>query len=129
MADQPDPQKQSPSALGAFKDVFKFYEDGKGRRYGLLFAVNGGALAVLKAIGDTGGKEAAGEGLGLASLGMILFVLVFAFDIWTFAERMRQEALKFGIEGAPVPFGPIGKAVLVLNALLLVLLWVFAAGL
>lgn len=124
-----DQQKPSPSALGAFKDVFKFYEDGKGRRYTLLFAVNGGALAIVKAIGDTGAKAAAGQGLGLASFGMILFVLILAFDIWTFGQRMRAEALKFGIEGAPLPFGPIGKAVLVLNALLLVLLWLVAARL
>jgi hypothetical protein len=52
--------------------------------------------------------------------------VIMAVDIWTFAERMRAEALKFGIKDAPVPFGPIGKAVLLLNAVLLVLLWLTA---
>ena len=121
MASQPI--DKPASALGAFKDVFKFYEDGEGRRYGLLFAVNGGALAVFKAIGDTGAKTEAMQGISLVSAGMIAFVVFMTFDIWSFAERMRAEALKFGIEGAPVPFGPPGRAVLLLNALLLILAW------
>jgi hypothetical protein len=126
MTGQSTDQAPPVSALGAFKDVFKFYEDGKGRRYGLLFAVNGGALAIIKGIGDTKAADAAAQSVSVASIGMILFVLIMTVDIWTFAGRMRAEALKFGITDAPVPFGRIGKAVLLLNALLLMLLWLTA---
>jgi hypothetical protein len=126
MAGQSTDHTPPVSALGAFKDVFKFYEDGKGRRYGLLFAVNGGALAIIKGVGETKVAAAAAQSVTVAGIGMILFVLIMTFDIWTFAERMRGEALKFGIKDAPVPFGRIGKAVLLLNALLLTLLWLTA---
>jgi hypothetical protein len=127
MAAPADEQKPSPSALGTFRDVFKFYEDGKGRRYGLLFAVNGGALAIVKSTCDAATKVSVAHSLSFAAIGMTLLVLILAFDMWIFGERMRKEALKFGIDGAPIPFGPVGKAVLVLNALLLIGLWVFAA--
>ena len=34
--------------FGSYTEAFKIYEDGKHRRYSLLFAVNGGVLAILK---------------------------------------------------------------------------------
>ena len=40
-----DPGKVE-SKLGSYKEAFKLYEDGKHRRYQLLFAVNGGAFAI-----------------------------------------------------------------------------------
>jgi hypothetical protein len=38
--------------FNSYTDAFKAYEDGKHRRYGLLFSVNGGAVATAKLYGD-----------------------------------------------------------------------------
>ena len=147
MTESAKDQKPSPSALGNFREIYGLYENGKGRRYNLLFAVNGGALAILKGIGDaattaiaakttdassTIAMDLRGEAafsFTAASIGMMLFVLIMTVDIWMFGQRIREEALKFGIEGAPVPFGEVGKAVLLLNAALLIGAWHFAASL
>jgi hypothetical protein len=45
-------------------DSFKYYEDGKHRRYSLLFAVNGGAFAIAKVFAE----KNAGAVLGNLSL-------------------------------------------------------------
>jgi hypothetical protein len=42
-------------------DVNKAYEDGKHRRYGLLFAVNGGAFAIARLLPCTGTTLVVGE--------------------------------------------------------------------
>ena len=63
-------------------DSFKTYEDGKGRRYGLLFSVNGGAFAVAKLF-PTDNICAVIGGLTLfeLSVGMILFTVLMSVDI------------------------------------------------
>jgi Rhodopsin-like GPCR transmembrane domain len=75
-------------------DVSELYEDGKHRRYSLLFAVNGGAFAIAKySAGDL--EEAArvmvgGLTIERLSLGMALFSIVMVWDIYAFGSRMHK---------------------------------------
>jgi hypothetical protein len=73
------------------KEAFELYENGKHRRYGLLFSVNGGAFAVAKLLTEGSNKAALG-GLSLSqlALGMILFTVVMTGDIYAFGEKMRK---------------------------------------
>jgi hypothetical protein len=102
---------------------FKAYEEGKHRRYNLLFAVNGGAFAVAKLFNDPeflcDGKAApilGGLSLGLLSLGMVLFTIVMALDIFAFGEKMREHYL-------PGAFKWQGKTVLLAISLLICMGW------
>jgi hypothetical protein len=100
-------------------DSFKAYEEGKHRRYNLLFAVNGGDFAVAKLFGDP--KSVLG-GLTLRELsfGMIAFTVVMVWDIFAFGEKMRTAYL-------PDQFGWIGKAVLLLVGFLISAGWLLVA--
>jgi hypothetical protein len=73
-------------------DLLKLYEDGKHRRYELLFAVNGGAFAIAKFFGEC--KDNPSMTLGSLSLrelalGMVLFTIVMVGDIAAFGYKMR----------------------------------------
>jgi len=107
------------------KDEFELYENGKHRRYGLLFSVNGGAFAVAKLLTGEGKTAPAVLGdlsLSQLALGMILFTVVMTGDIYAFGEKMRKKEY-LGDEA----FGPAGKIVLILLGALLCLGW-FLAG-
>lgn len=73
------------------KDLFKAYEDGKHRRYSLMFAVNGGAFAVARLLGEKGNPVAGDLTLRHLAVGMILFTTIMSFDILTFGLRMRKQ--------------------------------------
>jgi hypothetical protein len=99
-------------------DSFKTYEDGKSRRYSLLFTVNGGAFAVAKLF-PTGNMCAVLGRLTLCelSLGMIIFTVLLTADIFIFGEHMRRTVSKeeIGPTGDKVPmFGTVGKIILLL---------------
>ena len=98
-------------------ESFKMYEEGKHRRYGLLFSVNGGALAIAKLFTDE--KAAAFLGnltISQLSIGMIIFTIVTAMDIFMFGEKMRITYIS-GV------FGWQGKLVLILIGLLICTGW------
>ena len=100
--------------LLSLKDKLSLYEDGKHRRYTLLFAVNGGAFAVAKLLVGGEGKPAAVLGhLTLPELcwGMILFTVIMVTDIYAFGDRMKHFSHEL--------FGPIGKLVLISIGLLI----------
>jgi hypothetical protein len=71
--------------------LFKAYEDGKHRRYNLLFAVNGGAFAVAKLLGEKGAANVGKLTMDHLAVGMILFTAVMSFDILAFGWKMRSE--------------------------------------
>jgi hypothetical protein len=76
--------------------LFKAYEDGKHRRYSLLFSVNGGAFAVAKLLGEKGANDAGTEVAGNLTLahlaiGMMVFTAIMSFDILMFGLKMREE--------------------------------------
>jgi hypothetical protein len=98
-------------------ESFKSYEDGKHRRYSLLFAVNGGAFAIAKLYAVEGAAAVLGQlSLHQLSRGMILFTVVMVADIYMFGQKMRSTYL-------PDAFGPQGKAVLLLIGFLLAAGW------
>ncbi len=102
-------------------DSFKAYEEGKHRRYNLLFAVNGGAFAVAKLFGeDKMASVLGGLTLPQLSFGMIAFTAVMVADIFAFGQKMRTAYL-------PDQFGWIGKAVLLLIGLLICAGWFLVA--
>jgi hypothetical protein len=96
-------------------DGFKIYEEGKHRRYTLLFAVNGGAFAIAKVIGENTGCLT----LRHLSLGMILFTAVMVWDIFEFGKKMRVYDSDL--------FKPIGKAVLLIIGFLICAGWFLVA--
>ena len=115
------------SAEEKVPESFKAYEDGKHRRYSLLFAVNGGAFAVAKLFADakifSDPKTANVLGsltLRQLSFGMILFTAVMVLDIFMFGEKMRTKYL-------PGAFGWQGKAVLLLLGFLICVGWFLVA--
>lgn len=104
-------------------ESFKTYEDGKQRRYNLLFAVNGGAFALAKLIANKGPANATLGDLKLSYLcyGMAIFTFFMSLDIFMFGEKMRKTYL-------PDAFGLVGKVVLVVIGGLICLGWLVAAG-
>ena len=105
------------------KDAFELYENGKHRRYGLLFAVNGGAFAIAKLLaGEAARPELVLGGLRLwqLSLGMLLFTAVMVWDIFEFGRKMRTTYL-------PDAFGPQGRIVLLLLGGLIGLGWILVS--
>jgi len=132
---------QQPEACMQFgkklSDHFKEYEEGKHRRYNLLFAVNGGAFAIVKfafdpKIVDEARVSAILGGLSLVqiSVGMILFTIVMSIDIFLFGINLRS-TLPAGNSGPSADtveiFGTPGKCVLILITALLCLGWALAA--
>ena len=98
---------------------FRSYEDGKHRRYKLLFAVNGFAIA--KMFADKNTAAVLGNlSLHQLSLGMIVFTVVMVADIFMFGEKMRKAYL-------PEAFGWQGKTVLILIGALICAGWFLVA--
>ena len=103
-------------------ESFKTYEDGKHRRYSLLFSVNGGAFALAQFVAGKGREGAILGNLKLTHLcyGMTLFTIVMSIDIFMFGAKMRRLYL-------PNDFGWQGKTVLVLIGALICFGWILAA--
>jgi len=105
-------------------DAFKIYEDGKHRRYSLLFSVNGGAFAIAKLLVEHSQAHSAivigSLTLSELSYGMVAFTIIMVADIFMFGEKMRTKYL-------PDAFGLQGKVVLLMIGLLICLGW-FLAG-
>src|SRR5258705_13468338 len=102
MSDMPS---STPLSL---KDAFELYENGKHRRYSLLFAVNGGAFAIAKLL--AGESDKPGVVLGNLSLqelaiGMAIFTAFMVWDIYVFGDKMKTHL--------PEAFQWQGKAVLI----------------
>jgi len=107
--------------------VFKEYEDGKHRRYGLLFSVNGGAFAIVQFLDKPAPNHAWTFGhLDLQHLawGMFLFTLLMIFDIYTFGEKMRE--LQKEKHAPPEIFQEAGKVVLLSIGALICAGWLLA---
>jgi hypothetical protein len=104
------------------KDLRELYEDGKHRRYTLMFSVNGGAFAIAKLL-KVGEEKCSPLDLGSLTLpaiavGMIIFTVVMVVDIYAFGLQMRKEIEKV--------FQGVGKTVLVLLGALQCVGWYLA---
>lgn len=100
------------------KEELDLYENGKGRRYSLLFAVNGGAFAIARLIGE--GRDTGALSLGALSIGMVIFTVVMTLDIFAFGFWCRKRF-------AENVFGRIGQVVLGLTGTLLSAGWILVA--
>ncbi len=79
------------------RNIIEIYENGKHRRYNLLFAVNGGAFAISKLLSGDAQNPAVGlGGLSLThiSVGMIFFTVVMMVDIWEFGDKMKKNSTR-----------------------------------
>jgi hypothetical protein len=77
------PPTGSVGKFGEYKDAFGIYEDGKHRRYSLLFAVNGAIAAIVK----LAPKDDLGtRGSVLLAVLMIIFTSIMGWDIWLFGN-------------------------------------------
>jgi hypothetical protein len=104
-----------------FKDVYTLYESGKGRRYGLLFSVNGGALAILSfLIKDAHNYTLTRCSMVAVAIGMVLFTWIMWRDIHKFGTKMGELAQARGEK----LYEKTGKFVLRALALLLTFAWV-----
>jgi hypothetical protein len=102
------------------KEAFELYENGKHRRYSLLFAVNGGAFAIAKLLMERIANPEMVLGslrLWQLSVGMVLFTIVMVWDIFEFGLKMQRTYL-------PHEFGPRGRIVLLLLGGLIALGWI-----
>lgn len=107
--------------MSSFPKEFQTYENGKQRRYNLLFAVNGGAFAVAKIIDPESGLPGQLSMQSIA-LGMIAFTLIMSLDILAFGLKMR------GYRETSGTFGPIGATVLFVLCVILSGGWTLAHG-
>ena len=95
-------------------EALELYENGKHRRYSLMFAVNGGAFTIVKLLAGESGKS----GVIMGSLtqqelaiGMALFTAFITWDIYIFGRNMRATYL-------PNSFQWQGKVVLIVLGVL-----------
>lgn len=96
---------------------FRAYEDGKHRRYQLLFTLNGGAFAVAKLLAGKDASYVLGSlTLRQLAIGMILFTFVMSTDIFLFGRKMRETYL-------PDAFAWPGKLVLILIGTIICVGW------
>jgi hypothetical protein len=103
--------KQVPVPSG-----FKEYEDGKHRRYNLLFAVNGAAFALAKLFTEPRATALLGNlTIQHLAVGMIAFSVLMGVDIGAFGMKMRKYV--------PDVFQPVGIIVLILMIFLICMGW------
>lgn len=111
--------------LGSYQDIYKLYEDGKHRRYGLLFSVNGGGFAVGSLFKESAAAPLLGNlTISQLAVGMAAFTIAMYVDIMVFGTRMRENA---GDNGAGVVrgiFSKVGGLVLTVICGVIVLGWV-----
>jgi hypothetical protein len=117
MARSDDAKSTEPTAA----EITKFYEDGKDRRYKLLFAMNGGAFTIVKALAGESDSPLFLGSLELwhIGLGMAMFTLVMVADIDAFGVKMRKKDDQL--------YGPVGEIVLLSIGSLIVAGWVLSA--
>jgi hypothetical protein len=88
-------------------DLSKAYEEGKHRRYELLFAVNGGAFAVARLLPSCAASDRLIANLHVwqVSAGMAVLTTVLTGDIFAFGFKMRgKDTALFGWQGWLVLF-------------------------
>lgn len=112
--------------LGSYADIYKLYEDGKKRRYDLLFAVNGGVFAIVSGVKALGAANLPGIALPRIAIAMAVLTGLFGYDIWKFGMRMREKATDDQLESDKGIFAKPGRIVLCGICGVLMLSWLSA---
>lgn len=108
----------------SYTEAFKIYEDGKHRRYGLLFSVNGGAFAIAKLFPDpTIGNLLGSLTIRHVGIGMIVFSVLMWWDLWEFGRRMRTDVGDDSLPAMEGVFSGVGKVVLCVICILILVGW------
>jgi hypothetical protein len=118
-------QEAVPSSQKSNKDILEIlniYVEGKMKRYTLLFGVNGGAFAIGQLMADQSIQLPGQLTLSGLAIGAILFTVIMTVDIWMWGQLMRRD----GFAGE-LAFTPLGKAILLLIAGLIISGWTLAA--
>jgi hypothetical protein len=77
--------------FGGYKETYGLYEDGKHRRYGLLFSVNGGGFTVGSLFAKAENAPLLGNlTVSQLAIGMAIFTVAMYADILTFGMRFRH---------------------------------------
>jgi hypothetical protein len=77
--------------FGGYKETYGLYEDGKHRRYGLLFSVNGGGFTVGSLFAKAVNAPLLGNlTISQLAIGMAIFTVAMYADILTFGMRFRH---------------------------------------
>ncbi len=113
-----------PFSLISFPEACKLYEDGKHRRYELLFAVNGGAFAIAKLI--TPQAELGSLRQPQIAVGMVLFTILMVYDIFTFGATWTRVGKRIVPPEDYEFFGLRGRVVLLAIGLLLCTGWLLS---
>jgi hypothetical protein len=87
-------QIEAPVRTDLDEKLFGAYEAGKHRRYNLLFAVNGGAFAIAKLLGEGQAMATGGLTLRHLAVGMVLFTTIMSFDVLAFGHGMRRRSMR-----------------------------------
>ena len=106
------------------KEALDYYENGKHRRYTMLFSINGGAFAVAKVLVGHSPQTAIVLGslsIQQLAIGMMLCTCVVVLDIFAFGERVRTTYLENAFQCQ-------SKVVLFLLGGLLFAGWLLVAG-
>ena len=127
MAIDPGSSAKAQSKLGDYPEIFKLYEDGKSRRYNLLFAVNGGVLAIATGFPNQDGTLLTGLSLQTVAIGMVIFTILMAVDIWIFGIRMRENGDDTGAGAQRGIFSWWGRGVLAAICALMIIAWLTVA--
>ncbi len=117
---------ETKESLISLREAFELYENGKHRRYELLFAVNGGAFAVAKLI-DPNHPDLGRLHLLQLAVGMILFTVVMVYDVYKFGEKWHNLGLEISASPTHLIFGTPGRVVLFAIGLLLCAGWALVA--
>src|SRR5690349_12294278 len=106
-----------PDSQLELKEALELYENGKGRRYALLFTVNGAAYTLASLLTE---KHVGRLDLPKIAIGMICFTLLMLLDIVAFGSKMSNtlSGRVFAWPGQTVAWG---------TCLLLIAGWVFAS--
>ncbi|MDQ4121960.1 MAG: hypothetical protein M3209_10995 [Acidobacteriota bacterium] len=112
----------------SIKDAFGLYENGKQRRYNLLFAVNTAVFAIAQFINKERVVNDKFSVLSIFSVGMILFTVVMVIDIFKFGKRYRELVNQLASSDTPNKFkdsifGGWGKFLLFFLGVLICVGW------
>src|SRR4051794_3119240 len=117
-----------PGRYSGWDQHTSLYEDGKHRRYELLFAVNGGAFAIGKLFADNSAERFLKHlSLNQVAVSMIVFTVMMWIDIAVFGSRMRKESGDTGRWDGT--FSMSGKILLGVICLLIIGGWIGVLGL